>query len=128
MGILKACYFVTGNAITPYQFSNHIRPPQEIECNGTIFKYRELHNFDLNHPTFKHIPQHIKHYIFTYCHQYNTSVIVYLLRHHSKKKKQTVYDAIVITTKKDEIILKMPLYKHSFVYKYIDEFVRQIVK
>jgi hypothetical protein len=87
----------TGNVIGTVQYSNYIRPYNELECNGFSFEAGHLQNYDLTKNVVASIlPSHIREQVRKLTH--DDGGIIYNFHHWNGDKR--IDDGFVLTTSK----------------------------
>jgi hypothetical protein len=114
----------TGNVWGVVQFSQFIRPTNEVECNGATFKPGELRDFDLKPFSLHQFPS-VRKAVMEYANA-GKKIILYKFRHFNGQKE--IIHGFVITDANYKLLKKFitrPTYKSWSV---IEEAIKYITE
>jgi hypothetical protein len=93
-----------GNVWANTQFSNYIRPRDEIECNGFVSPPGHLQNYDLG--AYSAMPQHVESEVRKLVDTHHGGIL-YEFRHF--RGKQKVIDGYILTDRQYHLLSRWPL-------------------
>ena len=114
----------TGNVWGGVQFSQYIRPTNEVECNGATFPLGHLRDYDLKPFRLSYFP-HVRKAVMEYA-DAGIQTILYKFRHFNGQKE--IIHGFVITDSRHHLLKKFvtgPTYKSWSV---IDEAIKYITE
>jgi hypothetical protein len=115
---------MTGNVIGGGQYSNHVRPRLETECNGRENQPGHLRDFDLQH---FELPAHVRKAVVDATE--SECAILYRFSHYSYKKHEHVNHGYVLTRGHDRdhaliaTFVTGPSAKSRAVIEWVKDFV-----